>query len=68
MADRGTYAESAGRGTYGASPPTKSGGIKGIAIVLGIGAAIYLLSPGMRTFYKTGRLPPHPDDTLHGAH
>lgn len=43
------------RGTYGddAKPEDWKSG----AIVIGIAAAIYLLSPGARHWYKHGRLP-----------
>jgi len=48
------------RGHYGnvASPQQqKRGGRITVAVVAGVAAGIYALSPGMRYFYKHGHLP-----------
>lgn len=43
------------RGHYGKAAAGKGGG--SVAIVIGIAAAIYALSPGARHYYKYGSLP-----------
>jgi hypothetical protein len=43
------------RGTYG--DRKESGSVLSVAIVVGLAAAIYGLSPGARHWYKHGRLP-----------
>jgi hypothetical protein len=46
------------RGTYGnGNGDAKPGSWKSGAIVVGIAAALYLMSPGTRHWYKYGRLP-----------
>ena len=49
------------RGSYGAE--ASEGSLSSVAVVLGLGAVIYGLSPGARHWYRHGRLPSSEDTT-----
>lgn len=50
------------RGSYG-QDASKKGGALSVVIVLGLGAVVIGLSPGVKHWYKHGRLPAA-EDTL----